>query len=147
MSTGWLDLPREIREYIYFKAHRLLWRDVMQRLLLSRLVWGENHVPVKWTIRMMEPASRSIRDFQRRAFYKGYQRGMRHRLGALGYINIPHRRHSPDLLKVKNAYMDHVRIWQCSTCGVWQKTLTEPRAPRWDWHGAKMCLECRPIYE
>lgn len=31
-QTGWLDLPRELREYVYFQAHRLSFRPTLDRI-------------------------------------------------------------------------------------------------------------------
>ena len=42
-ETGWLDLPREIREYVYFQAHRLSFRPTLDRIPSSE----RDRVPVR----------------------------------------------------------------------------------------------------
>ena len=35
MSTGWLDLPRELREYVYFLRHKALFREVLEDIPIN----------------------------------------------------------------------------------------------------------------
>lgn len=112
MAT-WLDLPRELREYIYFQRHRLGWGKVMHELWRRRFGW----------------------DGDRKSWYFSRLHGRRHRMIQ---IDAGIWKDYPDLYSrlsyPKTTYL--AAQFQCRACGLWRTYNYQERHTM-----CKACLE------